>query len=287
MLALDRPRRVRGRFALWMIVSLSLAACGPASPTAVPQQTASPPRAADAKPTVREVRVAAAADLKFALPDLIVEFSHAHPEIQVTATYGSSGNLYAQLSHGAPFDLFLSADIEYARRLVEQGDALGESEFSYGLGRLVVWTPRDSQLDVAARGLELLTDPAVRTIAIANPQHAPYGRAAVAAMTQAGVYDQVVSRLVLGDNIAQAAQFVESGNAEVGIIALSIAVAPTLREKGRYFTIPLEEHPPILQGGVIASEARDLAAAQEFRQFLRGPTARGIFSQFGFVLPEE
>src|SRR5439155_21360664 len=132
------------------------------------------------------------------------------------------------------FDLFFSADMEYPRRLIEQGLALPESAFLYGIGHLVVWVPRDSSLDVERLGLQALLDPSVRKIALANPKHAPYGRAAEAALKPAGLYDKVQARLVYGENVAQTAQFVETGSADVGLIALSLALAPALRGQGRY-----------------------------------------------------
>src|SRR5439155_3328701 len=178
--------------------------------------------------TPREVRVAAASDLKFAFDELARDFQARHTGIAVKVTYGSSGNFYTQLASEAPFDLFLSADLDYPRKLVAQGRAVKETEFQYAVGRLVVWVPNGSPLDLDQLGIRAVTDPRVKKVAIANPRHAPYGRAAEAALKHAGVYDQVKDRLVLGENIAQAAQFVESGAADVGLVALSLALAPTL-----------------------------------------------------------
>src|SRR5262249_16120402 len=148
-------------------------------------------------------------------------FHAANPKLKVTPTYGSSGNFYSQLTHEAPFDVYLSADIEYPRKLIAAN--LADGEFLYGVGRIVVWVPKASPLDVEKLGIEALADPSVRKISSANPAHAPYGRAAEAAMKKLGVYEAVQERLVLGENIAQTAQFVESGAADVGVIALSLA----------------------------------------------------------------
>ena len=126
----------------------------------------------------REVRIAAAADLKFALDDLIVEFKRHHPAIEVKATYGASGSFFAQLKSRAPFDLFLSADMEYPRQLIEQDLALKETAFTYAVGHLVLWVPKSCPLDLARLGMGALRKPVIRKVAIANPQHAPYGRAA-------------------------------------------------------------------------------------------------------------
>lgn len=237
--------------------------------------------------TARTVSVAAASDLKFALDEVIRNYAQEHPDTTIKVTYGSSGNFYAQLSQGAPFDLYFSADVAYPRRLIEQGLADKESEFLYGVGQIVVWVPNDSPLDVEKLGIGALLDPAARKVAIANPQHAPYGRAAEAALKSLDVYEQVKERLVLGENIAQTAQFVESGAADVGIIALSLAVAPELRDKGRYWSVPLDAYPTIEQGCVMMNGAVDRAATESFRDFVIGPGGRNILSRYGFVLPGE
>lgn len=237
--------------------------------------------------TTRTVSVAAASDLKFALDEVIRNYAQEHPDTSIKVTYGSSGNFYAQLSQGAPFDLYFSADVAYPRRLIEQGVADKESEFLYGVGQIVVWVPIDSPLDVEKLGIRALLDPAARKVAIANPQHAPYGRAAEAALKSLDIYEQVKERLVLGENIAQTAQFVESGAADVGIIALSLAVAPELREKGRYWLVPLDAYPTIEQGCVIMNEAVDRAATESFRDYVAGPRGRGILREYGFILPGE
>jgi molybdate transport system substrate-binding protein len=182
-----------------------------------------------------EVAVAAASDLQFAFDQIAAEFKERQPAIEVKITYGSSGGFFAQLSNKAPFDLFLSADVDYPRKLIEQGQALEQTLFLYGVGQIVVWVPNESEIDVEKLGLESLLDRSVQKIAIANPRHAPYGRAAEAAMKHAGIYEQVKDRLVLGENISQTAQFVESGAADVGIIALSLALAPTLKDRGAFF----------------------------------------------------
>jgi molybdate transport system substrate-binding protein len=242
---------------------------------------------ATADAATREVRVAAASDLKFALVDLVAAFKKRSPGITVTTTIGSSGNFFAQLSNKAPFDLFLSADIDFPRKLADAGLADEDSLFLYAVGHLVLWVPNDSPLDIEARGAEALLDPAARKIAIANPRHAPYGRGAEAALKSLGVYDAVAPRLVLGDNVAQTAQFVESGAADAGIIALSLAIAPALRDKGRSWEIPLDKHPAIEQGGAILSWARDPGAAREFREYLLSDDGKAILKRFGFYLPGE
>ena len=233
------------------------------------------------------VRVAAAADLKFTMGEIVEAFRREHPAINVSVTYGSSGNFYAQLSNRAPFDIFFSADIDYPRRLIREGRAPADSEFLYGIGRLVVWVPRTSTIDVEKLGIRALLSPSVRRIAIANPRHAPYGRAAEAAMKSLGVYDQVKDRIVLGDSVMQTAQFVDSGGADVGIISHSLAVAPPLSAKGRYWEVPLDAYPRREQGGVILSWAQDRAAAEALRDFVLGESGRAILRRHGFRLRED
>jgi molybdate transport system substrate-binding protein len=228
--------------------------------------------------------IAAAADLKFALDDLIKEFEGKYPATKVNVTYGSSGNFFAQFQSGAPFDLFFSADIAYPRKLAEVG--LGADDvFLYAIGRIVVWVPKDSPVDVEKLGIKALLDPSVRKIAVANPEHAPYGRAAVAAMKALNVYDTVASRLVYGENIAQTAQFVQSGAADVGILALSLAVAPQMRNAGRFWQVPLDAYPQMEQGGIILKSSRNLEAARAFREFVLGGHGREVLERYGFYLP--
>jgi len=234
---------------------------------------------------VSELRVAAASDLKFALDEMIPIFERAHPGLAVRVTYGSSGNFYAQLANRAPFDVFLSADVAYADRLAEQGLTAADSRFLYAVGRLALWVPRGSVAEVERVGLAALRDPAVRHVAIANPRHAPYGRAAEAALRHYGLYEQVQPKLVLGENVAQAAQFAQSGGADAGLIALSLALAPTLREQGRHWTVPEEAHPRLEQAGVVLSWARDPVGARAFGSFLQSADARVVLERYGFALP--
>ena len=227
----------------------------------------------------RHLTVAAAADLKWALEDLRQEFRAAQPAVQVDLTFGASGQLYAQLTQKAPFDLFLSADMDYPRRLQEAGLARGL--FTYGRGRLALVVPAGSALDPARLGLRTLLDPAVRHAALANPAHAPYGRAARSALEAAGLWAELQPRLVLGENVAQAAQFVQSGAAEAGLVALSLtraAAAPW--PAAQDWLVPAELHPPLDQGGVILAWARDPGAAEAFRDFLLGPRGRAILARY-------
>lgn len=228
------------------------------------------------------LRVAAAADLQFALTDLVREFHRAHPDVDVQTIFGSSGNFYAEIGNQAPFDVFLSADSEYPRRLVEAKLGLVDSLFVYGVGHIVLWVPNSSPLDLPRLQMRALEAQSVKRIAIANPQHAPYGRAAEAAMKSSGVYDRVSSKLVLGENIAQAFQFAQSGAADIGIVALSLALAPAARGQGRYWEIPQSAFPKIEQAGVILSRSKSLDAARAFVTFLASAAAKPIWKNFGF-----
>ena len=236
-------------------------------------------------PARGRVRVAAAADLNVALGEIIARFGASH-DVDVSVSYGSSGTFYAQLLNRAPFDMFLSADLEYPNQLAARGLTMPQTEFTYAIGRLALWVPSSSPLDVEHQGLQALMAASVAHVAIANPEHAPYGRAAVAAMQTAGVYDGVRPKLVLGENVAQAMQFVQSGAADAGIVALSLVLAPNVKDKGRRFEIPITTYPRMEQGGTILRWAADPDAARLLRGFVLGADGRAILKQYGFVLPE-
>jgi molybdate transport system substrate-binding protein len=226
------------------------------------------------------VTVAAAADLRFAMDDISAGFRRVHPGVELRASYGSSGNFYSQIRNGAPFDVFLSADIQYPRWLREAGIGLPGSLFVYGIGRIVVWVRTQSGIDPAAA----LRDPAVRRFAIANPAHAPYGRAAEAALRSLRVHDRLEKKLVLGEDISQTFGFIDSGAADAGIVALSVALAPTARAEGRYWEIPIDDYPRIEQAGLLLKDSPD---ARAFCDFLRGAAGRAILKKYGFFPPEE
>jgi len=228
------------------------------------------------------LRIAAAADLRYALDDLVKGFRQQHPEVRIEPSYGSSGMFYAQLVNHAPFDLFLSADEMYPHKLSEQGMILPGSEFSYADGRIVLWTGNATGVDVERLRMDALRQPSVRHIAIANPAHAPYGRAAEAALHSLGIYDAVKDKLVMGENISQTFQMAQSGAAEVGIVALSLAIAPSAAGQGHYWEVPRDAYPRIRQGGAILKWTKNPEAAQAFRAFLLGPEGRAILKRYGF-----
>lgn len=231
-----------------------------------------------------DITIAAAADLNFAFKELIPEYEKTTGQ-HVTLSLGSSGNFFAQIQHGAPFDLYFSADISYPQKLEEAGLTVPGSLYRYAVGRIVLWARHDSPLDVT-QGLPTLRQPSIRKIAIANPKHAPYGRAAVAAMQHFKTHDEVKDRLVLGENVAQAAQFVESGAADIGIIALSLALAPALKDKGTYWEIPPEAHPPLEQGAVILKSSRHEESAKRFLEFMKSRQGQVIMTRYGFAVTE-
>jgi molybdate transport system substrate-binding protein len=231
----------------------------------------------------REIRVAAAADLQFVMAELVDKFE-SNSYTTVSVSYGSSGNFFAQIQNGAPFDVFLSADIEYPRKLEAAGSAEAGTLYEYAVGRIVIWMPPETNSDVRKQGWNSLLDPTVHTIAIAHPDHAPYGRAAVAALQKAGIYEQVKSKLVFGENISQAAQFAQSGNAQAGILAESLTLSSEMK-KGQMWEIPSDMHPPIEQAAIVLKSAKNKQAAQQFLDFLKSDSARQIMEKYGFVVP--
>ena len=229
------------------------------------------------------VRVAAAADLKFALDEIAARLARQQPSIRIEATYGSSGSMHAQLRQRAPFDVYLSADVEYPRDLVARGIGSERDLFVYARGRIVVWVPKPSTLAIESQGLRALEG--ASRVAIANPRHAPYGKAAEAAMRQAGVWTTLSKKLVLGENVAQAAQFVQSGAAEAGIIAKSLALAPAMRDAGRFWEIPDTAYAPLTQAGLILPWVVSREAAVRVRDYLLSDAGRQLLAAHGFSLP--
>ncbi|MBS0195429.1 MAG: molybdate ABC transporter substrate-binding protein [Planctomycetes bacterium] len=226
--------------------------------------------------------IAAASDLRPAFEPLAASFAKTHPNVRLSPTFGSSGQFQTQIIEGAPFDVYLTADAAYAAALVDKQLADPKSLARFAVGRIALWTRADSKLDLATLHEKALTDPTVKTIAIANPAHAPYGRAAAAALESWGLTQATKPKLVLGENVAQAAQFAESGAADIGIIALSLAVSPNMKPKGRYDTIPAAAHPPIQQAAVVLSRSSHQPEARAFVEFLGGSEAKEVLRQFGF-----
>jgi molybdate transport system substrate-binding protein len=230
--------------------------------------------------------IAAASDLKFALEEAAARFrSTAGHEVKLV--FGSSGNFYRQILQGAPFQLFLSADESFVAKLASAGRTVDEGRL-YATGRIVLFAPHGSALEVDAQfaGLRAtLGRNALRRFAIANPEHAPYGRAAEQALRKLGLWDPLSGKLVLGENVSQAAQFATSGSAEGGIFAYSLALSSEISARGRHVLVPESLHDPLRQRMVLVKGAGPSARA--FYQYLQAPDARAIFRRYGFVLPGE
>lgn len=267
-MALRRSSLARVVIAISLLGVLQPAAVLKASPAAAPT-----------------IDVAAAADLRYAFEEIGSIFQRetgVHPRF----SFGSSGQLAAQVEQGAPFDVLFSADESYVQRLAQRGFIAANTQQLYAVGRIVMWVRTVSLLTVD-RGFSVLSDPGVRYVAIANPEHAPYGRAAQQALQKAGVYEQVRSKIVYGENVGLTLQLVQTGNADVGIAALSLALAPPIAPQGRYWLIPSNLHAPIRQGAGVVSRSAQQNQARSFLAFVNGATGRPIMRRYGFVLPGE
>ncbi len=240
----------------------------------------------------QDLKVAAAADLSAALEKLSAAFEK-QTGIHLSISLGSSGNFYSQIQNGAPFDVFLSADKSYPDKLMRAGLTDG-GQTLYARGQLVVWISNSSQLQLESKNLQVLAGnldqlagPVVRKIAIANPEHAPYGRAAVEALKHYGIYDRVQKKLVLGENISQTAQFGQSGNADVAFIALSLAMTDSMRQSGHYLILPSSSYSPLEQAGVVVRASASKEKARRFLDFLVSPEGQRILRQSGFESPQK
>jgi molybdate transport system substrate-binding protein len=241
-------------------------------------------RAQESKPS-SEVTIAAAADLSSALKEISDNYEKK-TGVKIKLSFGASGALTQQIQNGAPFDIFFSADMDYPRQLANSGNADAATLYQYAVGRLVLWVPSDSPLDVEHKGFSILLDPSVKKISIANPQHAPYGRAAVAALKHENLYDKISDRLVMGENISQAAQFVESGNAQAGFVALAHAAAPQMQGKGKYWEVPAGDYPPLAQGVVVLAKSQHKKEASDFLAYFKTKGVSEVLKRYGFTLPE-
>lgn len=236
--------------------------------------------------TAEQITVAAAADLNYALNELAHRFESA-AGTTVILSFGSSGNLFSQIQNGAPFDLFFSADEEYPKKLAATGAVDGASLRTYAIGHLVLWVPNNSPLDPGKLHMDVLIQNAVTRIAIANPQHAPYGRAAIAAFEHFGLKDRVANKLVFGENVSQAAQFVQSGNAQAGLIALSLAKSPAMESAGRFWELPTDSYPELRQAVAVVSASKQKKAAQAFLDFVLSLEGAATLRKYGLTPPAQ
>lgn len=227
--------------------------------------------------------IAAASDLQFALDSIVKNFQ-SEREGKIDIVFGSSGKLFEQISNGAPFEVFFSADMDYPKALEAKG--LTSSQiYTYGVGRLVLWSKK---IDPSEKGIQSLLLPSLRKIAVANPRHAPYGRKAMETLDFYKIHKSIESKLVYGENVSQTAQFVTSGAADMGLIALSLALSPNMqREKGKYFLIPMESHQPLTQGAVITQRGKHNKLAVAFMDFIKSDAAGSVLSRHGFTRPTE
>jgi molybdate transport system substrate-binding protein len=232
----------------------------------------------------KEIRVAVAADLSAVMPTLAAAFEK-QTGIHVAATIGSSGNFFAQIQNGAPFDVFLSADRGYPEKLEQAGKTEPGTLVLYGRGRLVLWIPNRLTVKFASDDLKGLLSAPVAKIAIANPEHAPYGRAAVAALQHYGYYEQLKSKLVLGENVSQTAQFAQSGNADVAFIGLALASSESMQRQGHFVLLPQESYPPLDQAAVVVRASQSKAEARRFLEFITSESARKLLHESGFESP--
>jgi molybdate transport system substrate-binding protein len=281
MLILYRRASVASLLALCLFVFLG---CDRGSQTPATQPSSTTPTSAPA--AAKTINVAAAADLRFTMDALVAGFSAQHSEVIVKTTFGSSGNLTAQISNKAPFDVFMSADAGYPDKLISQKDALADTRFVYAMGTLVLWIPNKADVKSESAGLEILKSESFHKIAIANPKLAPYGRAAEAALKKEGLWDVVKDRLVLGENIAQTAQFLTTGAADAGLVSQSLTVAEPLKSTGRVIAIPESDYPPIEQVAVVVATSPEPDAAKAFCAFVASDAGRAILESHGLHPPK-
>ena len=232
----------------------------------------------------RTLSVAAAANLKDAADAIAQAFQGEHSDVDVKVTMGASGNFFAQIQTGAPFDLFLSADTEYPDKVVAAGLAQAEDERVYAFGRLIAWLPPGSTINLEKKGLDALGDSSVKHIAIANPAVAPFGRATEQAFKAAGVYDAVKDKLVLGTSVAQTSQFATTGAADVAFLPYSLTFSKEL-STGKVFFVPEKLYSRIEQSGVVLASSKEADLARKLLAFITGQKGRAILTRFGYGLP--
>lgn len=229
----------------------------------------------------QKVRIAAAANMRYAMEELLMAYKKKNAAHDIEVIYGSSGNFYAQIVNGAPFDIFFSADVFYPNKLHETGQTWGEVKV-YAIGQLVLWS---SAIELNS-GVEVLNQYPKARIAMANPDLAPYGQKTVETLRYYGVYDKIKPQLIVGENISQTAQFCLTGNAQFGFIALSLAISPTMKNAGSYYLVDNAAHSPLEQAYVIFKRAKDNARAHAFASYISSPEAIAIFEKYGFLLPD-
>jgi molybdate transport system substrate-binding protein len=229
------------------------------------------------------ILIAAASNLRFAMGDICHDFQDENPSIRTKVSYGSSGNFFAQIKQGAPFDIFFSADAAYPELLEKEGLTVKETQKVYAVGKIVLWFPNESRVD-SGKEMQAVTFSEVKKLAIANPRHAPYGRAAEESLRYYDLWEMVKGKLIYGENISQTAQFVHTGAAGAGIIALSLAISPKMLHEGRFWVIPDESHSDIEQIYVVLKKGKGKKSIRKFLDFIHGEKGGNILSRYGFVI---
>ncbi len=224
--------------------------------------------------------VVSAASLRFAMEDMVKEFERHHPGNKVDIVFSSSGKAYAQITNGAPYDIFFSADMDYPEKLHREGHTL-ESVQQYAVGRLVIWQRRGGPVDLS-KGISGLDNPAIQRLAVANPELAPYGAAAKEALIAQGLWEKLTPRMVMGENISQTAHFAASGAAQAGLIAYALALSEEMQRSGEFALIDESMHSPMPLGFVILKSAKNIPLAQKFGAFALSPEGITILSRYGF-----
>src|ERR1035437_9613342 len=233
--------------------------------------------------SAQKVNVAAAANLRYVLEEIKTAYVKQNPKAKVNLTFGASGMLVQQIQNGANFDFFMAADNEFPLKLKEKGLTTGPMS-TYTYGKLVIYS---TTLDVDKKGLEVLKNPSIKKIAIANPETAPYGERAVELLKSQKLYDGLKSRIVLGENISQTAQFAFTGNAEIGFIALSLALAPDMAGKGDFYVVPQSLYKPIEQACILIKTPVLNTEAAKFRKFVLSPATKAIWEKWGYSVPSK
>ncbi len=230
------------------------------------------------------ILIATASNLRFAMHEICQEFQEENSSIKTKVSYGSSGNFFAQIKQGAPFDIFFSADATYPALLEKEGFTAKGTQKVYAVGKIVLWFPKESKVD-PDKGMQAVTSSEVKKLAIANPRHAPYGRAAEESLRYYGLWEKVKEKLIYGENISQTAQFVHTGAADAGIVALSLAISPKMLHEGSYWVIPDESHSDIEQVYVVLKRGKGENSIGKFLEFLNEEKGGKILSRYGFVIP--
>jgi molybdate transport system substrate-binding protein len=230
------------------------------------------------------IRIFAAADLQYALTEIAKLYQKEYPQDKVELIFGSSGKGTAQIRNGAPYHLFFSANMKYVQVLYKEGYIITKPK-PYSIGRLVVWVRKDANLD-PSKFPQVLLDPKVRKVALANWEHAPYGKAAKEVLENYGIFDRIKNKLVFGENVSQTASFVYSGSADVGLIPLSLAVSENMKKEGTYWLLPEDKHEPIVQGYGITKVGENSQGAKRFYEFVLSPKAKEILKKYGFGVPK-